>query len=143
MTGEEKVKLDITIVRLKHEITAIINKLPTSFTRDKDYIEKKKLLDSKLNLQMIHDIGNYNKNLVKFPKEINLSEFRNIDKYNNLSLEEKELLNKYNYDYKTDNLKLFTQFPNDSLLTKEWKELRKKKNTQSIREYYNDRDWNS
>ena len=142
MTKEELVKLDITIIRLKHEITAIINKLPTSFTRDKDYIEKKKLLDSKLNLQMIHDIGNYKRNLVKFPKEINLSEFKNIDKYNNLSLEEKELLNKYNYDYKTDNLKLFTQFPNDSLLTKEWKELKKKKNTQNIYDYYKDRDWN-
>lgn len=146
MTGEEKVKLDITIVRLKHEITAIINKLPTSFTRDKDYIEKKKLLDSKLNLQMKHDLDRYKRNATISPKEINsidLSKSKNIEKYNNLSLEEKELLNKYNYDYKTDNLKLFTQFPNDSLLTKEWKELRKKKNTQSIREYYNDRDWNS
>ena len=47
MTKEELVKLDITIIRLKHEIIAIINKLPTSFIRDKDYIEKKKLLDSK------------------------------------------------------------------------------------------------
>jgi hypothetical protein len=143
MTSEEKVKLDIFIVRLKHEITDIISKLPTSFTRDKDYIEKKKLLDTKLELQMKHDLVNYKRNLIKFPEEINLSEFKNIDKYKNLSIEEKNLLSKYNYDYRTDSLKLFTQYPNDSLLTKEWKELRKKKNLQSTREFYNDRDWNS
>lgn len=143
MTKEELVKLDISIIRLKHEIKEIINELPTSYLRNKNYIEKKKILDSRLNLQMLHDINNYKRNLAKFPEQIDLTEFKNMEIYNNLSITEKELLKKYNYDYKGDNLKLFSNNPKDSLLTNEWKELRKKKNTQSIREYYNDRDWNS
>lgn len=146
MTKEELVKLDITIVRLKHEINEIVAKLPTSFIKDKNYNEKKKLLDSKLNLQMKHDLDKYKRNMSIIPKEINsvnLLEIENTEKYNNLSLTEKELLKTYNYDYKTDDLKLFSKNPKDTLLTKKWKELRKQKNIQSIRDYYNDRDWNS
>jgi hypothetical protein len=33
MTKEELVKLDISIIRLKHEIKEIINELPTSYFR--------------------------------------------------------------------------------------------------------------
>jgi len=146
MIKEELVKLDNAIVRLKHSLNEIVAKLPTSFSKDKNYNEKKKLLDSKLNLQMKHDLDRYKRNIAITPKEINsidLSEIKNIEKYNNLSLSEKELLKTHNYDYKTDDLKLFSNNPKDALLTKKWKELREQKNIQSTRDYYNDRDWNS
>lgn len=143
-TKEELMKLEISIIRIKHEMKNIEKKFPSSYRKDANYVEYEKKLEKKLSTQKIHD---YKRFIVNCPVE-KQTKFdsliqKNIDIYNNLGLSEKEFLNKHKYDYKNDPLKLFSNSPLNNELSFAWRELKAKKNTMSNLEYYKDRDWNS
>lgn len=143
-TKEELMKLEISIIRIKHEMLNIQQKFPSSYRKDANYVEYEKKLEQKLSIQKIHD---YKRFIANCPvdKKANFDSFvqKNIDIYNNLGLSEKEFLKTHKYDYKNDPLKLFSNSPLNNELSIAWKELKAKKNTMSDIEYYKDRDWNS
>lgn len=143
-TKEELMKLEISIIRIKHEMLNIQQKFPSSYRKDANYVEYEKKLEQKLSIQKIHD---YKRFIANCPvdKKANFDSFvqKNIDIYNNLGLSEKDFLNTHKYDYKNDPLKLFSYSPLNNELSIAWKELKAKKNTMSDIEYYKDRDWNS
>ena len=130
-------RIEISIVRIKHEMEFLKKKIPLSYKNDSIYLNYKKNLENKLKIQKEFDFSNYKKNCSEKDK-IMLS---NLERYSKLSLSEKELLSKYKYDFEKDEMKLFTSHPIDSFITKEWKELQLKKSMMNIRDYYKDRDW--
>lgn len=130
-------RIEISIVRIKHEMEFLKKKIPLSYKNDSIYLNYKKNLEDKLKIQKEFDFSNYKKNCSEKDK-IMLS---NLERYSKLSLSEKELLSKYKYDFENDEMKLFTSQPIDSFITKEWKELQLKKSMMNIRDYYKDRDW--
>lgn len=136
-TKNDLMRIEISIVRIKHEIEFLKKKIPLSYKNDSIYLNYKKNLEDKLKIQKEFDFNNYKKNCSEKDK-IMLS---NLERYSKLSLSEKELLSNYKYDFEKDEMKLFTSQPIDSFITKEWKELQLKKSMMNIRDYYKDRDW--
>ena len=138
-TKNDLMRIEISIVRIKHEMEFLKKKIPLSYKNDSIYLNYKKNLENKLKIQKEFDFSNYKKNCSEKDK-IMLS---NLERYSKLSLSEKELLSKYKYkyDFENDEMKLFTSQPIDSFITKEWKELQLKKSMMNIRDYYKDRDW--
>lgn len=130
-------RIEISIVRIKHEIEFLKKKIPLSYKNDSIYLNYTKNLEDKLKIQKEYDFNNYKKNCSEKEKII----LSNIERYSKLSLSEKELLSKYKYDFEKDEMKLFTSQPIDSFITKQWKELQLKKSMMNIRDYYKDRDW--
>ena len=138
-TKNDLMRIEISIIRIKHEMEFLKKKIPLSYKNDSIYLNYKKNLEDKLTIQKEFDFTNYKKNCSEKEK-IMLS---NLERYSKLSLSEKELLSKYKYkyDFENDEMKLYTSQPIDSFITKEWKELQLKKSMMNIRDYYKDRDW--
>ncbi len=138
-TKNDLMRIEISIIIIKHEMEFLKKKIPLSYKNDSIYLNYKKNLEDKLKIQKEFDFTNYKKNCSEKEK-IMLS---NLERYSKLSLSEKELLSKYKYkyDFENDEMKLFTSQPIDSFITKEWKELQLKKSMMNIRDYYKDRDW--
>lgn len=138
--------LEISIIRLKHDLKAEIEKSGINYKKGKKYIELKNEFDQKLDTLKELNFSKYKSyclDNVEIIDKNRIKEFENTQRYNNLNIDEIELFKKYNYDYKEDKLKLFTLNPIDSMLTKEWLKLQKRKSSMSLRELSMSRNWNS
>ncbi|QKF72750.1 hypothetical protein AFAEC_0559 [Aliarcobacter faecis] len=134
--------IEISIIRINHEIKAIKKNFPENYKNNQDYIKFEKKLMEKLELLKKVDYKSYLKYYLDIDENTRKI-FNNTNTYNNLGLKEKELIKKHNYDYKKDPLKLFTDSPTPSTITTEWQVLLTIKNSMSPKQFYDNRDWNS
>lgn len=154
---EEKIFLDLKIIRLIHTLEEINRKTSTSCESIPEYKTISKQLIEKLVEQKEIDAKRFNLNCSK-TKCINMELKEEIEKIEpkeeivplelailkKLSITERNFIIKNNYDCVLDEYKIFSieKSPNNSFVNK-WLFIQIKKHSKTPTEYYKDRDWNN
>lgn len=140
ITSKDKMDLDLAIVGKINSLKTLCN------TSNKYNILMKEVL-SLLKKQKEIDFKNYKINLKKnidIQNEVKKTELENesYEHFQKLNTSEKQFIKKHNYDYLTDEYNLFnTKSTPVNDFTEEWKDIQIRKNSQSLHEFYKDRDW--
>ena len=64
-TKNDLMRIEISIVRIKHEMEFLKKKIPLSYKNDSIYLNYKKNLEDKLKIQKEFDFSNYKKIVLK------------------------------------------------------------------------------
>lgn len=140
-SNEDLMKLEISIINLRHELKKILNSKPNIYLKDKKYLELQKELEKKLIFQEKVDFNKYLLNIDDKYSDINPKSILNKKTFNSLGEKEKLFLKEINYDYINDELLLFSNNPKKSNISMQWKVLIKEIQELSNHEFYKNRNW--
>lgn len=140
VTSKDKMDLDLAIVGKIHS-------LKTLYSTSNEYNILMNEVLSLLKKQKKIDFKNYQINLrknINIHNEVKKAELENgsDEHFQKLSTGEKQFIKKHNYDYLTDKYNLFnTKSTPVNDFTEEWRDIQIRKNSQSLHDFYKDRDW--
>lgn len=140
-SNDDLMKLEISIINLKHELKKILNNNPNNYFKDKKFLELQKELEKKLIFQEKVDFNKYLLNIDDKYSDINPKSILNKKIFNSLGEKEKKFLKEINYDYINDELLIFSNKPKKSIISKQWKVLRKEVQELNDYEFYKNRNW--
>ncbi|TLP36952.1 hypothetical protein [Arcobacter arenosus] len=135
MDKKELMELDLEIIGIKHKLNKIKYYKSNDSFKDK-YNKLYKLYKTKLLIQKEFDPYRYQINRPQLEKN-------REERYNNLPLKIKSIIQKYNYDYLKDNSGIFTPNPDPSCpIAKEVTNAREEIEQMNIYDFYRQREWN-
>lgn len=129
---EDLMKIEISIIRFKHELKSLRVKYPYTYKKEKQYKEFTSKLNDKLEIQKKYDFNRYLKNC----ENEELRKMKNLEYYSKLTQLERQFLIKHNYDYENDKMELFSKNHVFSEISLEWQALQIKKANMDDRDFF-------